>query len=148
MPAPAFTLPDQDKVFHGLSDYPGKWLVLYFYPKDGTFGCTKEACDFRDSVEPLRERGAEVVGISADSVESHRKFIARYGLPFTLLSDPEGRVAERYDAKGKMFGKVLAIRQTFLIDPDGIVRHIWRTVPIRGHSQDIRAVLEDLQREG
>ena len=145
MPAPGFTLTDENRVPHHLSDYSGQWLVLYFYPKDNTPGCIMEACAFRDEIELFRERNARVIGISIDDAENHRRFIDKNNLPFTLLSDPEGRVAERYGAHGGMLGMAYAKRQTFLIDPKGIIRHIWRTVPLRGHAKDIIAVLENLR---
>lgn len=145
MPAPGFTLTDEDRVPHHLSDYSGQWLVLYFYPKDDTPGCVMEACAFRDDIGLFHERDAQVIGISIDGADNHRKFIEKHSLPFTLLSDPEGRVAERYGAHSGMFGIAYAKRQTFLIDPEGIVRHIWRTVPLHGHAQDVMAVLESLQ---
>lgn len=142
MPAPGFTLTDENKAPHHLSDYFGQWLVLYFYPKDHTPGCTAEACAFRDDIELFHERNAKVAGISIDNADNRQKFIDKYSLPFTLLSDPEGRVAERYGAHSGMLGMSYAKRQTFLIDPEGIIRHIWRTVPVRGHAQDVIAVLD------
>lgn len=142
MPAPGFTLTDENKALHHLSDYYGQWLVLYFYPKDGTPGCTMEACAFRDEIGPFQERNVRVVGVSIDDADNHQKFIDKYSLPFTLLSDPEGRVAERYGAHGRVPGLTYARRQTFLIDPEGVVRHVWRTVPVRGHAQDVIAVLD------
>ena len=145
MSAPGFTLPDENRAPHHLSDYFGQWLVLYFYPKDNTPGCTMEACAFRDEIELFRERNARVIGISIDNADSHQKFIGRYSLPFPLLSDPEARVAERYGAHSGMLGVAYAKRQTFLIDPEGIIRHIWRTVPLKGHARDIIAVLESFQ---
>src|SRR3990167_8144531 len=98
--APVFSLPDQNGKTHNLSDYKGKWVLLYFYPKDDTPGCTKEACGIRDSFGQLSTM-AEVVGISRDSVKSHKKFADKYGLPFTLLSDPEAKVIKAYGAWGK-----------------------------------------------
>ena len=142
MPAPGFTLPDADGVLHQLSDYSGQWLVLYFYPKDNTPGCTMQACAFRDKIKLFHELDARVVGISIDNADSHRAFIDKYDLPFTLLSDPEGRVAERYGARGGMLGVVFTKRQTFLIDSEGITRHIWRTVPAHGHAQEVVTALE------
>ncbi len=145
MPAPGFTLPDENRVPHHLSDYYGQWLVLYFYPKDNTPGCVMEACAFRDEIAPFHERNAKVVGISIDNADNHQKFINKYGLPFTLLSDPEGRVAERYGAHSGLLGISYAKRQTFLIDPESIIRHIWRTVPTKGHAQDVIAVLDSFR---
>lgn len=145
MPAPGFTLIDENGVPHHLSDYSGQWLVLYFYPKDNTPGCTKEACAFRDEIVPFRERNARVVGISIDDAGHHRRFIDKHDLPFTLLSDPEARVAERYGAHSGMLGVVYARRQTFLIDPEGVIRHIWRTVSSKGHARDVVVVLESFR---
>ena len=144
MPAPGFTLVDENRVPRHLSDYVGQWLVLYFYPKDGTPGCVMEACAFRDEIGQFRDRGIQVIGISIDGAEDHQKFIEKYRLPFPLLSDPEGRVVERYGARSVIPGLAFAKRQTFLIDPEGIIRHIWRTVPLRGHAEDILSVLDRL----
>ncbi len=145
MPAPAFTLTDENRVAHHLSDYSGRWLALYFYPKDGTIGCVMEARGFRDEIERFRERDVRVVGISVDDADRHRQFIDRHDLPFTLLSDPGGRVAGRYGARVGLLGKVYARRQTFLIDPEGVIRHMWRTVSPRGHAEDVLAVLDALR---
>ena len=144
-PAPGFTLTDENKAPHHLSDYVGKWLVLYFYPKDDTPGCVVEARGFRDEIEQFRERDVNIVGISIDDANHHRRFIDRLDLPFTLLSDPEARVAERYGARGGAFGIAYAKRQTFLIDPEGVIRHVWRTVPLNGHARDVIAVLDSLR---
>lgn len=145
MPAPGFTLTDENRAPRHLSDYVGQWLVLYFYPKDGTPGCVVEACAFRDEIGRFRDRDVRVVGISIDDADNHQKFIGKYRLPFPLLSDPEARVAERYGAHSGMLGLAYAKRQTFLIDPQGIIRHIWRTVPLRGHAEDVLAVLESFR---
>src|SRR4051812_31506209 len=121
--APDFTLQDQNGNEHSLRDYRGQWVVVYFYPKDDTSGCTKEACSFRDGREELERRGLKVFGISADSVASHKKFTDKYGLNFTLLSDPDKTIIDAYGALGEksMFGrKYIGIkRNTYLIDPDG-----------------------------
>ncbi|MFP4330246.1 MAG: thioredoxin-dependent thiol peroxidase, partial [Spirochaetaceae bacterium] len=123
--APDFTLPDQDGKEVRLADYAGKRVILYFYPKDDTPGCTKEACSIRDTFPALSEKDAVVFGISADSVESHRKFKAKHNLPFTLLSDPDKQVIQAYGAWGtkKMYGKEYEgiMRYTYLIAPDGTV---------------------------
>ena len=145
MPAPGFTLTDADRVPHHLSDYSGQWLVLYFYPKDDTPGCTTEACAFRDEIMLIHKLGAQVVGVSVDDADSHREFTDKYSLPFPLLSDPEGRVADRYGARGGLLGMVFAKRQTFLIDPEGIVRHLWRTVSPDKHAREVITVLEGFQ---
>jgi len=131
--APAFTLQDADGKSVALKDFKGKNVVLYFYPKDDTPGCTKEACGFRDLWADIKKTGAVVLGVSADSAESHKKFAAKYKLPFTLLSDPNRTVMTKYGAYGEkmMYGKktVGVIRSTVLIGPDGRVRKHWQRVP-------------------
>ena len=121
--APDFTLPDQNGNVHSLSDYRGKKVILYFYPKDNTPGCTKQACGFAERYPQFTEKGAVILGISKDSVASHKKFEEKYGLPFTILSDPELKVIQAYDVwKEKMnYGKVSmgVVRTTYLIDEEG-----------------------------
>ncbi len=123
--APAFSLPDQNGQTHTLDEYRGKKLILYFYPRDNTSGCTKQACGFGDLYPQFMEKGAVVVGISKDSVASHKKFEEKYGLPFTLLSDTEKEVLEAYDVwkEKKSGGKVTmgVVRTTYLIDEDGVI---------------------------
>lgn len=123
--APDFTLPDQNGELRKLSDYRGQKVILYFYPKDMTPGCTKQACGFAELYPQFRERGAVVLGISKDSVASHKKFEEKYGLPFTLLADPEKEVIQRYDVwkEKKLYGKVSmgVVRTTYLIDEEGII---------------------------
>lgn len=123
--APAFTLPDQNGQMHSLEDYRGKKVILYFYPKDNTAGCTKQACGFADRYPQIQEKGAVVLGVSKDSVKSHKNFEQKYSLPFTLLSDPDHQVLELYGAWGekKNYGKVTmgTIRTTYLIDEEGII---------------------------
>ena len=123
--APEFTLPDQNGKNHSLSDYCGQKVILYFYPKDMTSGCTKQACAFGELYPQFREKGAVVLGVSKDSVASHKKFEEKYGLPFTLLSDPDKEVLQAYDVwKEKMnYGKVSmgVVRTTYLIDKDGMI---------------------------
>ena len=123
--APDFTLPDQNGEMRSLSDYKGQKVILYFYPKDMTSGCTKQACAFGDLYPQFREKGAVVLGISKDSVASHKKFEEKYGLPFTLLSDTEKTVILAYDVwkEKKLYGKVSmgVVRTTYLIDEDGII---------------------------
>jgi len=136
-PAPAFELPDQQGEIRRLDDYGGKWLVLYFYPKDNTPGCTTQACEFRDNIFAFRRLGAEIVGISLDDVDTHRAFAAEHGLPFTLLADEGGVVAERYGVL-RNFGVVkLASRQTFLISPDGLVARHYEKVDVNQHSEEV-----------
>ena len=121
--APDFTLPDQNGNVHSLSDYRGKKVVLYFYPKDNTPGCTKQACGFAERYPQFIEKGAVVLGISKDSVASHKKFEEKYGLPFTILSDPELKAIQAYDVwqEKKNYGKVSmgVVRTTYLIDEEG-----------------------------
>ena len=123
--APDFTLPDQNGELRKLSDYRGQKVILYFYPKDMTAGCTKQACAFAELYPQFREKGAAVLGISKDSVASHKKFEEKYGLPFVLLSDSEKTVIQAYDVwkEKKMYGKVSmgVVRTTYLIDEQGII---------------------------
>lgn len=123
--APAFTLPDQNGEMHSLEDYRGQKVILYFYPKDNTAGCTKQACGFAERYPQIQEKGAVVLGVSKDSVKSHKNFEEKYSLPFTLLSDPEHKVLEMYGAWGekKNYGKVSmgTIRTTYLIDEEGTI---------------------------
>jgi peroxiredoxin Q/BCP len=130
--APAFTLEGSDGKKHSLEDYRGKTVVLYFYPKDNTPGCTREACGFRDLNPSLKKAGTVVLGVSKDSIESHKKFAGQYKLPFTLLSDPKAEVMKKYGAFGKkmMYGKEVegTIRSTVIIDPQGAVKKHWTAV--------------------
>ena len=130
--APAFSLEGNDGKKHSLEDYRGKTVVLYFYPKDDTPGCTKEACGFRDLGSSLKKSGAVVLGVSKDSIDSHNKFAGKYKLPFTLLSDPKTEVMKKYGAFGKklMYGKTVegTIRSTVVIGPKGEVIKHWSTV--------------------
>ena len=123
--APAFTLPDQNGKAHSLSDYAGKKVILYFYPKDNTPGCTKQACGFADRYPQFLEEGAVVLGVSKDSVSSHKNFEQKYALPFPLLSDPEKEVIQAYDVwkEKKNYGKASlgVVRTTYLIDENGII---------------------------
>ncbi len=129
-----------------LKDFKGSRLILYFYPKDDTPGCTTEACDFRDNLNVLIEKGYKVVGVSPDSVSSHRKFKEKYNLNFPLLSDPDKKVAEAYGAYGekKMYGKVTKgiIRSTFLIDEEGRIKKAWYNVKAKGHVEKLLKELE------
>ena len=123
--APDFTLPDQDGKMHSLSEYRGQRVILYFYPKDNTAGCTKQACNFGELMPQFREKGAVILGVSKDSVASHKRFQEKYGLPFTLLSDTEKTVIESYDVwkEKKNYGKVSmgVVRTTYLIDENGVI---------------------------
>lgn len=144
--APAFSLNDAKHESHQLSDYKGKWVVLYFYPKDDTPGCTKEACQFRDDLAKLTKLGAQVIGISVDNSASHAQFAEKYHLPFPLLADEEGKVAEQYNSLIKLGVTKMAKRHTFLINPDGIIQKIYTTVDTQKHSSEIIADLEALQK--
>ena len=123
--APDFTLPDQNGEPHRLSDYRGRKVILYFYPKDNTAGCTKQACNFKELMPQFREKGAVILGVSKDSVASHKRFEEKYGLPFTLLSDEEKTVIQAYDVwkEKKNYGKVTmgVVRTTYLIDEKGVI---------------------------
>ncbi len=140
-----FSLKDQDGTTKTLNDFTGKWIVLYFYPKDDTPGCTVEACSLRDANDELISLGAEVIGISKDDEDSHRKFKAKHKLNFTLLSDPTGETIEAYGAWGpKMFGKVGIQRKSFIISPEGkIVKTYGRVTPL-GHGEKVIAELKQL----
>src|ERR1044071_9096077 len=145
-PAPPFTLPDQAGKPVSLGDYRGKWVVLYFYPKDGTPGCTTEACEFRDNVFAFLEAGATILGISVDDVASHKKFAADHQLPFTLLADSEKKVARDYGVLHRMLGLMeLARRETFIVDPQGRVAKHYREVDPGSHSKQVLADLKTLQ---
>ena len=135
--APGFELPDQQGELRKLEDYGGKWLVLYFYPKDNTPGCTTQACEFRDNIFAFRRLGAEIVGISLDDVETHLAFAEQHGLPFTLLADEGGVVAERYGVLRDFGMAKLASRQTFLISPDGVVARHYEKVDVNRHSEEV-----------
>ena len=146
--APAFRLEGNDGKTHSLDDYKGKTVVLYFYPKDDTPGCTKEACGFRDLGASLKKSGAVVLGVSKDGVESHNKFAAKYKLPFTLLSDPTAEVMKKYGAFGKkmMYGKPVqgTIRSTVVIGPEGEIVKQWPTVKkADNHPQEVLAFLNE-----
>lgn len=144
--APEFSLKDSDGATHSLKDWRGTWLVLYFYPKDDTPGCTTEACSMRDARDTLTELGADVVGVSRDEAASHEKFKAKYNLNFTLLSDPDKSVIEAYGAWGKnRFGKEGILRKTFIINPDGQVVKVYGRVTPEGHGEQIVADLKLLQ---
>lgn len=145
-PAPDFTLTKIDGSTASLADFAGKWLVLYFYPKDDTPGCTVEACAMRDARDDITDLGAEVVGVSRDDAASHEKFKAKYSLNFTLLSDPDAKAMESYGAWGKnRFGKMGVHRKTFIIDPSGnVVKAYGRVTPL-GHGEQIIKDLRQLK---
>jgi peroxiredoxin Q/BCP len=143
--APSFCLPDAQRTRICLESFKGKWVVLYFYPRDNTPGCTLEAMQFNASLEKFADIGAQVIGVSADSPESHRKFAQKHDLSILLLSDEEHTVLKAYDAwKPKtMYGREFfgTQRDTFLIDPDGMIVAVWRKVSPKGHAEEVKAVL-------
>lgn len=141
-----FTLPDQSNVEHSLKQYKGQWVVLYFYPKDDTPGCTAEACSFRDNFSVLKEAGIVVLGVSVDPVKKHAKFVEKYTLPFTLLSDEEKQVVEQYGVWGqkKFMGREYmgTNRVTFLIDPKGVIAKVYENVKPDNHAE---VIIKDVQ---
>jgi peroxiredoxin Q/BCP len=143
--APSFTLNDAQGQTHYLSNYAGKYLVLYFYPKDDTPGCTKEACHFRDDMSQLEKLGANVVGVSVDNSASHADFAKKYHLPFPLLIDANGAVAESYHSLTNLYIVKVAKRHTFLISPDGKIAKVYTSVDTSNHSQQIIDDLKLLQ---
>ena len=143
--APNFTLNDAQGKTHYLSDYMGKYLVLYFYPKDDTPACTKEACFFRDDMAQLEKLGAKVVGVSVDSATSHDEFAKKYHLPFPLLADTSGAVADSYGALTNFYVVKIAKRYTFLISPTGTIAKIYTSVDASNHSQQIIDDLKSIQ---
>ena len=144
-PAPEFELPDQMGQLHSLEDYRDQWVVLYFYPKDETPGCTIEACEFRDNIFAFKALNAQILGVSMDDVESHQKFAANHNLPFPLLADTDGDAAEAYGVKTRMLGIRIAKRQTFLIAPDGKLAKHYEKVDPDTHPKQVLADLELLQ---
>lgn len=147
MKAPDFSLPDQDGKTRSLKDYAGQWLVVYFYPKDDTPGCTTEACGFRDEYDFIKDAGATVLGISKDSVKSHKKFAEKHNLHFPLLSDPDHQVIEAFGSWGpkKFMGReyIGISRDTYLIDPQGNIAKTYKGVTPKGHAVQI---VKDLQK--
>ncbi|NQV12620.1 thioredoxin-dependent thiol peroxidase [Candidatus Uhrbacteria bacterium] len=146
--APAFTLPDKDGVEHSLSQYAGKWVVLFFYPRDNTPGCTIESCKFRDMQSKFEKLGAVILGVSKDSEKSHEKFADKYDLNFTLLSDPDTKMMEAYGVwqKKKMMGKEYMgiVRSSYLIDPSGKVAKVYDKVKPISHPGEVLADLQEL----
>ncbi|HVM59019.1 MAG TPA: thioredoxin-dependent thiol peroxidase [Candidatus Paceibacterota bacterium] len=147
-PAPAFSLPDQAGMTHALSDYAGKWVLLYFYPKDDTPGCTLEACQIRDQFQDFGSIGAVVLGVSTDSVASHAKFAKKYDLPFTLLADTNKEVVGKYGVFGekKFMGRTYmgTMRTSFLIRPDGTIAKVYEKVKPETHAAEVIADLGSL----
>jgi len=148
-PAPDFTLADHNGAPVHLGDLAGRWVVLYFYPRDDTPGCTTQACEFTASMADFAGLDATVLGCSPDSPESHRQFIAKHGLGFGLLSDPDHAVMERYGAYGEktLYGRksIVVIRSTVLIDPEGRVAHHWRRARAKGNAAAVGKRLRELQ---
>ncbi|HWD52292.1 MAG TPA: thioredoxin-dependent thiol peroxidase [Acidimicrobiales bacterium] len=144
--APAFTLPDQDGKKVSLKDFAGSQVVIYFYPRDDTPGCTKEACQFNDNLQAFSKAGVPVLGISADSAEKHQKFRAKYGLTFPLLTDADHKVGEKYGAWGEktLYGKktIGVIRSTFLIGVNGKIERPWYSVKADGHAAKVLAEIQ------
>jgi len=144
--APDFSLIDTNGTSHTLKEYSGKWVILYFYPKDDTPGCTTEACSLRDARDVLAGMGAEIIGISKDDANSHEKFKQKYSLNFTLLTDPKRQAIDAYGAWGKkMFGQEGILRKTFIINPDGKVVKIYGRVTPMGHGDQVIKDLKALQ---
>ena len=143
--APEFNIMDASGNKISLSDFKGKWLVIFFYPKDDTPGCTKEACNFRDDYSAIKLLGAQVVGISLDKITSHQKFKEKHQLPFILLSDSQGEVAKKYGALFKFMFIKFSKRHSFIIDPQGLIRKEYRSVNPYTHSIQIIDDLKALQ---
>ncbi len=146
--APAISAPTQGDGTWRLKDAKGQWVVLYFYPKDDTSGCTAEACDFRDSMKRLKKLQVQVVGVSPDSTKSHDKFASKYDLTFPLLSDEDKTICQAYDVwkQKSMYGRTYmgVERTTYLINPKGKIAHVWEKVKVKGHVDEVLATLADL----
>jgi thioredoxin-dependent peroxiredoxin len=145
-PAPKFALLDQDSESHALGAYRGRWVVLYFYPKDDTPGCTTEACNFRDDLPTLRALNVQILGISVDDTVSHAQFAQKFHLPFPLLADTDGNVARAYGALWSIGPLRIAKRYTFVIDPEGRIARIYRNVKPATHSRELQQDLKELQK--
>jgi peroxiredoxin Q/BCP len=143
--APAFSLPNQEGAQVSLDQFKGKWVVLYFYPKDFTSGCTIEAHNFQRDIDKYTEKNAVIVGVSVDDVDSHKSFCAKEGLNFKLLADSNHAVVQKYGSIMEYNGMTLAARNTFLIDPTGIIRKVYIKVSPQGHSEEVLADLQQLQ---
>jgi len=142
--APEFELSDQNGQLHSLEDYRDQWVVLYFYPKDETPGCTTEACEFRDNIFAYKDLNAQILGVSLDDAASHKAFAENHDLPFPLLADVEGNTSTAYGVKTRMFGMTVAKRQTFIIGPDGTIAKHYEKVKPAEHSEQVLADLRDL----
>ena len=143
MSAPDFTLLDQNNVKRSLADFKGEWVVLYFYPKDDTPGCTTEACSFRDNIEIINKLNTNILGVSVASQESHKEFSEKYSLPFPILADVNGEVAKKYDSYGSFVGFKYASRHTFIINPSGMIHKVYKKVNPSKHASEIIEELKD-----
>lgn len=142
--APEFELADQTGELHSLEDYRDQWVVLYFYPKDETPGCTTQACEFRDNIFAYKKLNAQILGVSLDDVDSHKEFAENHSLPFPLLADSDGVAASAYGVKTRYMGMTVAKRQTFIIAPDGSVAKHYEKVDVDAHSETVLADLQAL----
>ena len=143
--APTFTLPNQEGVQVSLDQFKGKWVVLYFYPKDFSSGCTVEAHNFQRGIDKYTGKNAVIIGVSVDTVDSHKSFCAKEGFNFKLLADSSHAVAQKYGSIMEYNGIILAARNTFLIDPTGVIRKVYLKVSPQGHSEEVLADLQQLQ---
>src|SRR5580704_17669972 len=143
--APGFSLPSQEGTQVSLDQFKGKWVVLYFYPKDFTSGCTIEAHNFQRDIDKYTEKNAVIVGVSVDNVDSHKGFCTKEGLNFKLLADPNHGVVQKYGSIMEYNGMTLAARNTFLIDPTGVIKKVYLKVSPQGHSDEVLADLQQLQ---
>lgn len=146
--APSFTLPSQDGSNISLDSFRGKWVVLYFYPKDGTKGCTIEAHNFQQDLPKYEQKNAVIVGVSVDSTDSHKEFCAKEGLHFKLLSDQDKKVVSEYGSLGDYMGIKIAKRNTFLIDPEGKIVKVWTGVDPNNHSQEVLTAIDGFAKKG
>ena len=144
-PAPTFSLPSQEGTQVSLDQFKGKWVVLYFYPKDFTSGCTIEAHNFQRDIDKYTQKNAAIVGVSIDTVDSHKSFCTKEGLNFKLLADPDHAVVQQYGSVMVYNGMTVAARNTFLIDPNGVIRKVYLKVSPQGHSDEVLADLQQLQ---
>ncbi|HTC46860.1 MAG TPA: peroxiredoxin [Candidatus Aquilonibacter sp.] len=144
-PAPSFSLPSQEGAQVSLDQFKGKWVVLYFYPKDFTSGCTIEAHNFQRDIDKYTQKNAAIVGVSVDNVDSHKSFCTKEGLNFKLLADPDHKVVQEYGSVMEYNGMTIAARNTFLIDPTGVIRKVYLKVSPQGHSDEVLADLQQLQ---
>ena len=145
--APDFSLADAQGISHSLNDFQGQWLILYFYPKDNTPGCTKEACSLRDDLAQFKDLNATVIGISTDNSASHLKFIEKQSLNFSLLADTDGKVSASYNALFKLGPIKFSKRHSFIINPEGNITKIYRSVSPSLHSQELLSDLAQLQKQ-